>query len=101
MSDLVPPKEFALRCWDAILRIIAIAIFGSLHWLLDKGLTYLLPENFRPAKVWIEDLAFVVFSLVDVYLLWEILKLFIPWLNPRPAAPVVIDAVEATDEANS
>ena len=97
MSELESPKAFIQRCWDAMLRIVAIAIFGFLHWLMEMGIPYLLPENVKPMRLWLEDISFAVFSLVYVYLLWEILKLFIPWLNPRPVRTIS----EAEDEATS
>jgi hypothetical protein len=75
------PKDFLLRFWDAMLRIIGLFILILAHKYLTKSITANLPENMPWAKPWLEDISFVGFVLIYVYLLWDMLKIFIPWLQ--------------------
>ena len=83
------PQAFALRVRDALLRVAALFVMGAAHRALMWGLDYVVPANFDGAKVLLEDVSFVTFSMIFLYLLWDMLKVFVPWLQakPYPAAP--------------
>jgi hypothetical protein len=78
------PRAFLSRVGNALLRIIALAVVGAAHWALEKGLTYVIPENFKSEATLIEDVSFLFFLLIYLYLLWDMLKVFIPWLQSKP-----------------
>jgi hypothetical protein len=78
------PKEFSVRVGNGLLRVAALLIMGGAHYLLEKSLIYIIPENMPWAKAWLQDISFVFFALIYVYLLWDMLKVFIPQLQPKP-----------------
>ena len=78
------PWAFLFRVWNALLRIFALATIGAAHWGIEQGLSRILPDNFKPAKLLIEDVSFLFFLAIYLYLLWDMLKVFIPWLQAKP-----------------
>lgn len=101
MADEVPPLVFIKRVWNAILRIGAAILFGYIHLWMQRWFPYIVPENIKNGRLWLEDIAFVAFTLVLVFLLWDMVKIFAPSLNRKeyPGVPNVVDAVEVKDEA--
>jgi hypothetical protein len=81
MSDWDSPRAFLLRAGNALLRLVVVAILGIAHWLLEEGILYVLPGNLNPCRLWVQDVFFCVFMLVYVYLLWDMVKVFIPRLQ--------------------
>ncbi len=79
------PRAFVSRVGDALLRTLALVIFGVVHWLLEKGIRFVVPSNLDRASILLEDVSFVFFALIYVYLLWDMLKVFIPWINVKLA----------------
>ena len=77
------PAVFVRRVGNALLRPLALGVFGLVHLLLKKGEIYLTPSNLAPEAVFVDDIVYVFFVLVDLYLLWDMLLVFIPGLRPR------------------
>lgn len=77
------PQEFLRKFGNALLRLAVLAVMGLVHFSLGKGLTYLAPENVPSARLWLQDIAFVFFALIYVYLLWDMVKVFIPYLQSK------------------
>jgi hypothetical protein len=95
MSEQDSPKAFLRRAAEAFLRIVVMAIFGLAHWLLEKGIGLIIPENMKPTQLWIQDISFCAFIVIYGYLLWDMLAVFIPRLHQQPYRPI-----EAEDEAS-
>jgi len=83
MADWESPKAFLARLGNAALRVAAMVLFICLHALIARALPLIVPENFKPALIWMQDVAFPFFALVYVYLLWDMVKVFVPKLNPK------------------
>ena len=91
------PRAFLSRVLDALLRIGALLVVGFAHWVLEQGLKLIIPVNLGHAALMLmEDISFGFFALIYVYLLWDMLKIFIPWLQPKR-----YPGTENADEANS
>jgi hypothetical protein len=91
--------QFLKKLWSALLRLIALGIFGGVHWLLEKGLVAIIPLPWTPAKQWIEAVSFVVFVAIYVYLLFDALKVFIPALHSLPYPGQEQERVRAQEKA--
>lgn len=89
------PKEFLARIGSALLRVGALVVMGVIHYFLEKAMIYIIPENMPWAKHWLEDISFVIFLLIYVYLLWDMLKIFVPMLQSK-----VYPGLEAQQETH-
>jgi hypothetical protein len=83
MGEAVSPKVFLGMVGNALLRILALAVFGVAHWLLDLGSVYLVPENLKEGRLWLQDIAFSGFALVYAFMLWEMICIFAPWTKAK------------------
>ena len=54
---------------------------GIAHWGLEKAILFIVPANIPAAGRWLEDISFGAFCLIYVYLLWDMIKVFIPRLQ--------------------
>jgi hypothetical protein len=85
-------KSFWLRVLDAVSRLLAAAVFA----LCDRGFQLVLESTvFRSGTrflVIVDNIGNVAFLLLDVYLLWDMVAVFVPQLNGRLA----IQVAEAT-----
>jgi hypothetical protein len=77
-------KGFWSRTLEAGSHILALALFGAVHFLLNIGVRYLVPSNMRGAAVWLEDMFFVAFSLVYLYVVIDMVLVFMPLLRAKP-----------------
>jgi hypothetical protein len=93
------PREFLLMSLNALLRLAALAAMGLAHFLLEKGSVYLVPENIPSAKLWLQDIAFAFFSLIYVYLLWDMVTVFIPRLRLRSYPGLEVASVPCLEGA--
>jgi hypothetical protein len=79
-----PPKNvFWQKVWSAIQRAIALIVFKGVHLLLDYVLNWNTPPDMVPIARFMDDALWIVFNLVYVYLCWEMLAVFIPWLRRK------------------
>jgi len=83
-EDEEQPLAFVKRVGDALLRIAAMVCFGIVHWAINKLIVFIVPYNMERADIWLEDISFIFFGIIYVYLLWDLLTVFIPRLKPRP-----------------
>lgn len=88
MGEAVSSKVFLGMVGNALLRILTLAMFGVIHWLLDLGSFYLVPENLKEGRLWLPDIAFAAFALVYVFILWEMICIFAPWTKAKPSLVV-------------
>ena len=88
------PKAFLVKAGNAALRVIVLIAMGAIHILLEKGMMYLIPDNMPWARLWLQDIAFAFFVLIYVYLLWDVLKVFVPLLQAKGPYPGLAEATE-------
>jgi len=82
LDNHFPPKDgFWQRVWSALQPLIALVIFAIAHWIVNHVLKWILPPNLEWAFPFVEDVFYVFFFLVYVYLGWEMVTVFIPWLR--------------------
>jgi hypothetical protein len=94
------PYEFLVKCGAALLRIGALFVFGTAHFYILKAMRHLIPANMPWARLWMEDISYPFFAVIYVYLLFDMVKAFIPILQAReyPGTEEVTDGiVEATE----
>ena len=58
-----------------------MAILMGCHWALNTALKHVVPSNLTSALVYAEDVEFTFFMLLNLYLLWDMLAVFIPRLS--------------------
>jgi hypothetical protein len=81
------PRAFLHRVGAAFLRLIALGMLGGAHWLLERLTAILVRWSREPfAGVLLNDISFVIFLLIYLYLLWDIVRIFIPALTPKSLA---------------
>lgn len=85
---------FWRHVWSAVQRIVAFLILAGLHKLIDYVLRWVTPANFAGAVVYLEDVVFVAFGMVYIYLIWDVVTVFIPALR-RKSYPFQEEAREA------
>lgn len=82
------PKELLVKAMNAMLRIGVMLVFGTIHFFLLRAMRHLIPQNMPSGRLLLEDISFVFFFLVYVYLLWDMVCVFIPAFqisgNPSP-----------------
>jgi hypothetical protein len=61
--------------------LVVLAIFIGVHFLLNKLLAFVMPAEMQKMKLLMEDILWICFALIYVYLAWETLAAFIPWLR--------------------
>jgi hypothetical protein len=76
--------RFLKKVGDALLRIAALGVMGVAHYALEKWLIYVIPENIQGAKPWLQDISFAAFILIYAFLLWDMVKIFVPRLQAKP-----------------
>lgn len=90
-------RTFWGRVFAALSRLLAFLIFAGAHW----GVTRLLKLLFPPSMARVVDLVEVVtsifFVLVYLYLGWEMLTCFFPFLKRKAYA--VINGSEQKSES--
>jgi hypothetical protein len=67
----------------------------GIHKLLNWGLSLVVPTKFVGVVTFLELLSVVAFSVVYVYLLWDFVSVFLPFLRVKVAP----NAVETRSEA--
>lgn len=83
MPKRKPAKAFLAKVGNGLLRIVALGVFLLAHLGLWKLVGYVFPGPMSAARLWIEALSFCVFAFVYVYLLWDLVKIFVPWVERR------------------
>jgi hypothetical protein len=83
-------KEFWLRCVEALSRLAAAAIFALADRLFQLLLEYTVFKSGSSFIMIAENVSNVAFVLLDLYLLWDMLAVFLPQLKGRQ----VIEQVE-------
>jgi hypothetical protein len=78
------PSVFLAKVRDALLRAGALIVLDAAHWCIEKSLDYFNHFSYRPARTLLDAAGYGAFALVYVYLLWDMLKIFVPWLRPKP-----------------
>jgi hypothetical protein len=74
--------EFWARVWAALQRVIALALFVLAHWGLSLLFRLAAPPNLKRAFLLGEDILFVMFMIVYLYLAWGMIAAFMPGLTP-------------------
>jgi hypothetical protein len=80
-SDL---RAFWGKVWAALCRLIALGIFLTVHFILNRAFAFVIPPNLISSLVFAEDVIFVIFILIYTYLAWDMLTIFLPRLRGVP-----------------
>jgi formate hydrogenlyase subunit 4 len=83
LHDEESPLPFILKVGNALLRIAALIVLFVAHWLLEKVMTFLFPAPYPPARILLEAISYIVFAFLYVYLLWDMVVVFVPRLRPK------------------
>ena len=78
------PRAFFRRVWDALLRVGALVLFGFIHYWMEKAIPLLVPRAWNGVSEYVEEISFLFFLAIYLYLLWDMLKVFVPWLQAKP-----------------
>ena len=80
-------KEDLGNFWGKVLsalsRLVALAFFMGLHWVIKKAISWQFPSNMTGVVGFAEVVIAILFLLVDLYLAWDMVVVFIPRLG-RP-----------------
>ena len=66
-------RPFWLKVVAVLERVVALIVFGIVHYVLNSLVRFIAPFNMRATALLLEDIFFVVFCLVYVYLAWDML----------------------------
>jgi hypothetical protein len=77
------PIAFLAKVRDAALRAGALIVLDFCHWCIGKSFAFFNHFNYKPASVLLEAISYIVFAFLYVYLLWDMVKIFVPWLRPK------------------
>jgi len=92
-------KAFWLRVGDGLQRIVALAIFGVVHYALNMLVRLIVPSNIKGAALLLEDVFFVMFALVYGYILWDMAAAFMPFLKVSTPYPRTEETYPMTEES--
>lgn len=80
-SEQSGDAAFWRRVLSAMYRLIALALFRALHYLVERALAFDVPPNMTSALAFAQAVIYVLFLLVYVYLAWDMLAVFVPRLK--------------------
>jgi hypothetical protein len=80
-TELRRIHAFWLKVLEALSRLVALGIFGSAHYLLDQGLRMVFDPRMTKMVVFARDVVSVLFLLVYIYLCWDMVTVFMPFLE--------------------
>lgn len=69
-TELRRIRSFWVKVLDALSRLLALGIFGTAHYLLDKGLQKVFDPSMTKMVTFARDVVSVLFLLVYIYLCW-------------------------------
>jgi hypothetical protein len=77
--------------FSAVLRIMAFFLMVALHKGLTVAFAWTIPANLVGAQIIIDDLLFLAFLSVYLYLAYDMVAVFIPALKRKyPSAPEAV-----------
>ena len=74
-------RDFWWRVLSALSRLAALGMFMAVHFLLNHGFEFIVPSDMAASLRFIQDIVYVVFVLVYVYLAFDMLTVFVPRLK--------------------
>ncbi len=69
----------------ALCRLIALVIFMGAHYGLNHAFEFVVPSNMKATLMFTEDIIYVAFVIIYVYLAFDILRVFMPRLGGKVA----------------
>ena len=66
--------------------MVALLLFAGFHYAINWILRHVFPPVLAKALAFVEAVVGVFFLMVYVFLGWEMLTVFLPWLKRRPKA---------------
>jgi hypothetical protein len=69
------------RVLAAVSRLVALGLFIGIHYLLNTALFYAVPSNMTGALSFAQDVIYVIFLLLYLYLAIDMFRVFIPALK--------------------
>lgn len=87
-------RVFIRSVGSALLRLVALVLFLVVHYYLNKALVFFCPANLTGTVIFVESVIFVFFALIYVYLAWDMVTVFVPWLRRAEGAKVVEQEVD-------
>ena len=77
------PVAFLTKVRDAAIRAAALIVLDFCHWCIERSFAFFNHFSYKPASVVLEGISYIVFAFLYVYLLWDMVKVFVPWLRPK------------------
>jgi hypothetical protein len=74
-------RVFWGKVWTGLQRLFALALFVSAHWCVGRMFRLVFPPSMGRVLDFVEIVTSLFFSLIYVYLAWEVLAAFFPWLK--------------------
>jgi hypothetical protein len=74
-------REFWGKVWVGMQRLFAFVLFVPAHWLVGQMLRWVFPAPMAVILNFMEIVVSLFFALIYVYLAWEMLAAFFPFLK--------------------
>jgi hypothetical protein len=81
-------RAFWGKVWMGLQRLFALVLFVPAHWLVGRIFRLVFPASLGVVLDFVEIVTSLFFSLIYVYLAWEVLAAFFPWLKRRASANI-------------
>jgi hypothetical protein len=90
-------RTFWGKVWMGLQRLFALVLFVSAHWVVSRMFRLVFPASLGRVLDFVEIVTSLFFSLIYVYLAWEVLGSFFPSLKRSANANVDHARKEAGD----
>ena len=76
-------KALWLRVWIAANKGLALLCAVAIHKSLDLAGEWLIPVGWEKVSNLFRGTFFTVFMVIYLHFLWEMVSVFVPWLNKK------------------
>jgi len=77
------PRQFLAIVANALVRVVALIILGLSHWGLGWLLRFLASYPVSAANEILTSISDIAFTMIYIYILWDMVCMFVPWLRPQ------------------
>lgn len=74
-------RHFVGKCLLALARVVALAIFGGVHWLSSQVMHRVIPGDWTRILIGAEAVFAIAFLAIYLDQLWDMVAVFIPRLR--------------------
>jgi len=89
-------RLFWEKVWHALHRLVALGIFLGVHYLLNLLLGVAFPPELGRLVTLVKYVIGVFFLLVYIYLGWDMVTVFVPFLKRKPIMAQAVSAPTAS-----